>query len=117
MLTSADGLAYLDVAEGVSRIGGNKSLFSRLLDTFVKDTNWDKLNAALAENNLADAANCAHAIKGMCANLSMKALSARAADLEAALKAGKTDDVLLAAVGEAREQTLVAVEAAKAELA
>lgn len=109
----ANGLAYLDATEGMGRIGNNKALFSRLLDTFVKDANWDKLCEFYAADNLADAAAAAHAIKGMSANLSMKALAATSMELEAALKAGTKDDALLEAVRVSRDGTLEAITAFK----
>ena len=109
-----NGLPYVDAAEGIGRIGGNKALFLRLLDTFAKDASWDKLNSFLESGNLPEAAAAAHAIKGMTANLSMKALSAKAAELETVLKSGVTDDALLAEVGAARQATLDEVAQIKA---
>ncbi|MDL2233788.1 Hpt domain-containing protein [Ruminococcaceae bacterium OttesenSCG-928-L11] len=114
---NAAGLPYLDLEEGLGRIGGNKMLFSRLLDTFVKDTNWDTLCQEAAAGKLPEAGNAAHAIKGMCANLSMKALSAAAAELEQAFKAGTNDDALLERVRSEREKTMEVVAEAKAQLA
>ena len=108
------GLPYVDAAEGMGRIGGNKALFLRLLDTFIKDVNWEKLNNFLKEGNLPDAAAAAHAIKGMAANLSMKALSAKAAELEALLKSGASDDGILAQLAEVYQETLNEVAQIKA---
>ena len=102
-------MPYLDAAEGMQRIGNNKALFSRLLDTFLKDKSWDTIVASLEAGDLPAAANAAHAIKGMCANLSMKELSAKAAELELLLKSGATDDALLAQVEEARQATIAAI--------
>jgi HPt (histidine-containing phosphotransfer) domain-containing protein len=113
----ANGLAYLDVKEGMGRIGNNKALFSRLLDTFVKDTNWQKLCDALAADDVEAAAAAAHAIKGIGANLSMKVLHAAATELEQTLKAGSKDDALLEKLRIARDETLDVVAEAKAELA
>jgi HPt (histidine-containing phosphotransfer) domain-containing protein len=111
------GLVYLDVAEGMGRIGNNKALFSKLLDIFVKDENWQKLCEALDADDFVDAAAAAHAIKGVSANLSMKALSAAAAALETSLKAGIKDDALLEKLRVSREETLDVIAQAKAELA
>jgi HPt (histidine-containing phosphotransfer) domain-containing protein len=101
----------------MGRIGNNKALFSRLLDSFVKDTNWQKLCDALAADDMAGAATAAHSIKGIAANLSMKALYADAAALEQALKAGNKDDALLEKVRVSREETLDVVAQFKAEIA
>jgi HPt (histidine-containing phosphotransfer) domain-containing protein len=113
----ANGLAYLDAQEGMGRIGNNKALFSRLLDSFVRDTNWQKLCDALAADDIAAAAAAAHSIKGIGANLSMKALYAAAAALEQTLKAGNKDDALLEALRTSREETLDVVAQFNAELA
>jgi len=114
MSSDQKGHAYLDAAEGLSRIGGNKALFSRLLDTFLKDKNWEKLCGFWAEDNFDEAAKCAHAIKGICANLSMKSLYETSGELEQSLKAGQKDEALLEAARLSRDDTLVAIDVFKA---
>ena len=113
---STPNLPYLDAEEGMKRIGNNKALFSRLLDTFLKDKSWDTIVSSLDAGDLPAAANAAHAIKGMCANLSMKALSAKAAELELLLKSGETSTALLEEVAQVRQGTLDTIAAFKATL-
>ena len=64
----------IDVEELFERCMGNEKLAMRLLLKFVDDTNYDALNDALAANETENAIAAAHALKGMCGNLSMKRL-------------------------------------------
>ncbi|MCL2057160.1 MAG: Hpt domain-containing protein [Oscillospiraceae bacterium] len=115
MNTDDKGLAYLDIADGLARISSNKALYSLLLDKFLADQNWMKLCDSREKDDLGEAANAAHAIKGACANLSMKSLCGAAAELEASLKAGMKDDGLFEAMRASREETIAAVNAYKAQ--
>jgi HPt (histidine-containing phosphotransfer) domain-containing protein len=111
-----DTLPCLDIPDALARLGGNKAIFVRLLNTFNKDTNWEQLKGSFSAGDLAAAASNAHAIKGMCGNLSMKALAAAAAELEQSLKAGKADAALVDKLGEVYSATAEAVAAAQKDL-
>ena len=108
---SADytALALMDRDDGVRRLGGNQGLYNILLKKFTAQNNLETLDAALAENNLAEAAASAHTVKGLAANLSLPRLQAVAAELEQALKGGAKDDELLTVFRTVYTDTLAAV--------
>ena len=64
----------IDTEELLERCMGNEKLACRLLLKFVDDRNYDSLTDALAVNDTEKAIAAAHALKGMCGNLSMKRL-------------------------------------------
>lgn len=64
----------IDAEELLERCMGNEKLACRLLLKFVDDRNYDSLTDALAANDTEKAIAAAHALKGMCGNLSMKRL-------------------------------------------
>lgn len=64
----------IDTEELLERCMGNEKLACRLLLKFVDDRNYDSLTDALAANDTEKAIAAAHALKGMCGNLSMKRL-------------------------------------------
>lgn len=66
----------IDLKELFERCLGNENLACRLLLKFVSDTNYDALCEALKANDVERAIAAAHALKGMCGNLSMKRLQA-----------------------------------------
>ncbi|MDR2931661.1 MAG: Hpt domain-containing protein [Oscillospiraceae bacterium] len=107
---------YINLEEGLGRIGGNKKIFGTLLDSFARNKSYDELCGALEAGDLPAAAAAAHAIKGMTANLSMTALYSASAELEQALKAGDNNTALFEKVREAREKTLAAIEPCKQDL-
>ena len=83
----ADGVIYLDFADGVNRVMKNVKLYVRLLTKFRNDTKLDKLEAALAAGDFGTAQAEAHTVKGIAANLSLTELFKQSLELETQIKA------------------------------
>ena len=64
----------VDVGQALERMMGSEALLERLLGKFLEDESFPALRAALAAGDGAGAAAAAHALKGVCGNLSMTAL-------------------------------------------
>jgi two-component system sensor histidine kinase/response regulator len=79
-----DFLPGLDVADGLMRLQGNKRLYIKLLNSFIRNYEQapDDISAAVQKGDYSGAAAVAHAIKGAAANLSMTGVAASAADLQ-----------------------------------
>ncbi len=56
------------------RLMGNVSLLERFLGKFINNTNYDSLLNAIDDENWEKACDSAHALKGMCGNLSLDEL-------------------------------------------
>ncbi len=71
-----DELTHLgvDVSGGVSRLGGNKALYKRLLGSFVKSIKEYDIQIDFDENDYDEIIKKAHAIKGIAGNLSITPL-------------------------------------------
>ncbi len=66
--------AGIDLDAALDRMMGNEALLERLLQKFLSDQNFDKLQTAVADHNLDDALTASHTLKGVCGNLSMTRL-------------------------------------------
>ena len=62
------------VEEGLARCMNNEGFYLRLVDMALKDTNFEALRAALAQNDAKAAFEAAHALKGALGNLSLTPL-------------------------------------------
>ncbi|MCP4700791.1 MAG: response regulator [Gammaproteobacteria bacterium] len=86
-----DKLAGINISAGLTRLGGNKRLFKKLLINFCQD-NADAvrtISEALDKEEQAPALRLAHTLKGLAANLSMQSLSGAAKSLETAVRQGE----------------------------
>ena len=79
-------LPYLDVTDGLNRLGGNRTLYKRLLQSFMEKNNMSELRENMQTCNAAAAAKSAHALKGVTANLSIARLNKLIVSLEQELK-------------------------------
>jgi len=79
----------LRIAEALPRVGGNRSLYLRLLRRFVAEeaSAPERLAACLAAGDTAAAGRLLHALRGVAGNLGAAVVEAAAADLETALTA------------------------------
>ena len=86
-------LPGIDVADGLRRVGGSKSLFKELLLQFHSENVAlvATMREALQQRDLNGARMLAHTVKGVAGNLSAKILSVSAARLEAAIVQEKSD--------------------------
>ena len=114
MRREALAAAGMDVDDALDRLLGNGELLGRLLAIFAADDSCERLDAALGEKDVEAARAAAHALKGMCANLSMTRLAALAARMLELLHAGELDAAreLMAEVREARSSLLAAIAGA-----
>ena len=87
---------YVDVDAGLGRVRGNKKLFERMLSLFLQSGELASLENAIAENRIGDAANIAHAIKGMTGNLALTPLFEISSQLMNELRAGAYSDTTYA---------------------
>lgn len=79
---------YVDMEDALKRVCGNKTLYKRLLGTLQKSLPMDQLRAQAQAGDAEAAAHTAHTIKGVVANLSLKAAYEKVVAVEAQLKAG-----------------------------
>jgi HPt (histidine-containing phosphotransfer) domain-containing protein len=83
----AEGVVYIDVADGVKRVMNNMKLYVKLLTKFRDDTKLDDLEGALAAGEMEKAQGAAHTLKGIAGNLSFAELYKQSLELETQIKA------------------------------
>ena len=66
--------AGIDVDGALERLMGSETLLERFLLKFLSDPNFEKLEQAVAAEDLEGAIHAAHTLKGVCGNLSMHVL-------------------------------------------
>jgi PAS domain S-box-containing protein len=88
----------LDVEWGLKRVGGNRSLFSKLLKEFYQDHQSDTalLEQALAEKRTQDVSRIIHTIKGVAGNIGARKLQQSSIELESAIAKAKDNTSQLA---------------------
>ena len=57
--------------EGLGRCMGNEALYLRLVATIPAEKNFDKLKTSIESNNLDEAFDAVHALKGVLGNLAL----------------------------------------------
>lgn len=106
MVINESSKEYIDVNDGLARMGGNASLYKRLLGRFVDGNHYNDLDGAIQSGNLEEAAQHAHTIKGVSANLSLIKIASLSTDLEQALKAGSDFTILNTELKQAYDATV-----------
>jgi two-component system, sensor histidine kinase and response regulator len=96
-------LPGIDLATGLRRVGGNRTLYRKLLTQFVANQAdaLDAITGALAANQRETAVRLAHTLKGVAGNLGANTLQSAAATLEHALASGSPTDEAMMATGAA----------------
>lgn len=107
---------YLDMEDGLARLRGNTSLYKRTLQMFLKSTEFQALEDAIAAGDDQKAGEIAHGIKGMTGNLSMPELFHKSTILMSSYRAGGASESDIDAYRDAYEKTRTAVEEKIAEL-
>ena len=98
---------YIDLGEGLNRLGGNAKLFGMLLKKFADDRSvYENILKASDEDNATDAQFNAHTLKGIVMNLSLKALSDLIVPFEASLKEGIIKKDMIPEIMATYEETL-----------
>lgn len=80
-------MPYVDPADGLNRMMNNKKLYARLLKSYLASLDVSKITAPLESGDLEGAANAAHTLKGVSANLSIMQVFEKTKNLELILKA------------------------------
>ncbi len=79
-----------NVDEGLARCMNNEALYLRLAGTVVDEKNFDRLKDALSANNLDEAFEAAHALKGALGNLAITPVYDKVVEITELLRA-RTD--------------------------
>ena len=66
--------AGVNLDEALERFMGNEELLLRFLKKFTNDPSYQSLSKAMNEENYKEAVEAAHALKGVCGNLSISRL-------------------------------------------
>ena len=109
-LPSIDGL---DVRDGLSRVGGNRRLYRKLLGEFIEQQGSAvvEVGKAIAQGDPARAQRFAHSLKGVAGNIGATRVHSGAARLENAIR-----DRAAPAVDAARREAAEALESLVADL-
>jgi HPt (histidine-containing phosphotransfer) domain-containing protein len=82
------GNKYIDAASGSARVGGNESLYRKLLGKFESSVDIEAFNDAIAAKDFDEAGKIVHAAKGAAGNLSLTAFFEESAVLMEQLRGG-----------------------------
>ena len=115
MSSQTDNSIFLDFTNGAARLGGNEALYKKLLKSFVAGNYFEIISEKIQNNNLEAAAQAAHTIKGVSANLSLKRVNELSAELEQQLKSGGNYSETFSLLEEANKKTLELIEEITAE--
>jgi two-component system, sensor histidine kinase and response regulator len=87
-LPRAEALPGIDRATGLMRVAGNEKLYGKLLLDFHRDyaNSVDRVRAAIAGSQLADAERHVHTLKGVAGNIGAMDLYRAAQELDSALR-------------------------------
>ena len=97
---------YIDVDDALLRVGGNMSLYKRLLGRFVDGNLYDELEKTLQNGDVEESARQAHSIKGVSANLSLVKINSLSIELEKLVKENADYSSCLAELKQVFEITL-----------
>jgi HPt (histidine-containing phosphotransfer) domain-containing protein len=106
----AEGIVYVDVAEGQKRVMNNAKLYRKLLAKFKAENNLNELAAALNAGDYEKAQGAAHTIKGIAANLSLSELYKQSLDVETQIKGKSVAPGTMDALSGCFTATLEAIE-------
>ena len=99
----------IDMEEGLSRVLGNKTLYIKLLVKFKAEPYLNNLTDALDSGDYENAQAAAHTVKGVAANLSLKALHLQAQEIEAQIKNKAVNPDMIESVKNCYNETLISV--------
>ena len=106
MDTNSINIEYIDVNDALSRVGGNMSLYKRLLGRLVDGNLYDELLTALQNGDVEESTRQAHSLKGVSANLSLVKVNGLSVELEKLVKEGSDYSSCLDELKQAYETTL-----------
>ena len=104
----------IDVADGMRRFMNNEKMFEKYLKKFLDNTQYDQLVAEISKSDIDvnEAFEKAHAMKGVCANLSMTAVLQALDPIVETLRGGSAEGVAdrMPALEEQYKKTMAAIE-------
>jgi CheY-like chemotaxis protein len=83
-----DFLPYVHIEAGLGRLRGNKKLYSTLLSSFQRNDLYNQVRGQISARTYEQAAQSAHALKGIAANIELGEVNRLIIIVEAALKTG-----------------------------
>ena len=82
----------VDTKEGLTRCMNNQAFYFKMLKMGLNNDQFEKLEQALAANNVEEAFEAAHALKGVLGNLALTPLYNPLAEMTEMLRAKKSAD-------------------------
>ena len=82
----------VDTKEGLTRCMNNQKFYFRMISMGLSNDSFEKLGKALEENNLDEAFEAAHALKGVLGNLALTPIYKPLSEMTEMLRAKKTAD-------------------------
>ena len=82
----------VDTKEGLTRCMNNQTFYFKMLKMGLGNDQFEKLESALKANNLDEAFEAAHALKGVLGNLALTPIYKPLAEMTEMLRAKKTAD-------------------------
>ena len=82
-----------DIEGALERFLGDEDLYMTCLETVITDSNFDKLGASLVEENVLDAFDYSHTLKGVFANLGLTPMFAIVETVVEPLRGGSARDL------------------------
>ena len=82
----------VDTKEGLTRCMNNQKFYFRMISLGLSNDSFEKLGKALEENNLDEAFEAAHALKGVIGNLALTPIYTPLSEMTEMLRAKKTAD-------------------------
>ena len=100
---------YIDVEDGLKRVGGNMGLYKKLLQRFIDGNYFETLENHIRSGDAEEAVHDAHTLKGVAANLSLVKVYPLSAAIEQQLKSGQDCSENMAELKEAVNNTVEAI--------
>ena len=82
----------VDTKEGLTRCMNMEAFYFKMIKMGLSDGHFESLGKSLEENNLEDAFESAHALKGVLGNLALAPIYNPLAEMTEMLRAGKSAD-------------------------
>ena len=108
---------YVDLDTGLARVRGNRAIYKKMLELFIKSGEFAAFEEAVGQQNWVRGAEVAHAIKGMTGNLSLDAVFQYSTSLMEQMRHGAPDAATLESYRSALEATKAEVERLLPQLA
>jgi len=105
----SDISTYIDVEDGLKRVGGNAGLYKKLLQRFIDGGYFEALENHVNAGDTEPSVHDAHTLKGVAANLSLVKVNQLSAEIEQQLKNGQDCSANMAELKDAVNKTVEAI--------